>query len=103
MGQILTTDAIRNTYVRLLIERFINVASQIRKENIPQQVNQDSLDYVADSNVVLGFITEFFDITKDEKDVISSSSLYNDFRMKGVSNKTTSSKFKDNMTNIQGN
>jgi P4 family phage/plasmid primase-like protien len=102
MGQILTTDAIRNTYVRLLIERFINVASQIRKENIPQQVNQDSLDYVADSNVVLGFITEFFNITKDEKDVISSSSLYNDFRMKGVSNKMTPSKFKDDMTNIQG-
>ncbi len=31
MGQILTTDAIRNTYVRLLIQRFINTVSLIRK------------------------------------------------------------------------
>ena len=101
MGQILTTNNVRNTYIRLLIERFQNIASQIRKENVPQEINQNSLDYVADSNVVLGFITEFFNITNNEKDDISSSSLFNDFKIRS-GNKMTSSKFKDDITNIQG-
>ncbi len=79
MGDILTTDAIRNTYIRLLIDRFINVSSKIRKEVIPNKIREDCTDYIADSNVVLGFIMDNYVITNNDKDRISSSELFAEF------------------------
>ena len=102
MGQILTTNEVRDTYIRLLIDRFIQTASKIRKESIPQEINQDSLDYINDSNVVLGFITEFFNISKNEKDEVSSSSLFVDFKLKSGGTKMTAGTFKEKMTDIPG-
>ena len=42
MAGILLSDNIRNTYIRMLIDRFINVASKITKENVPTQIKNDS-------------------------------------------------------------
>lgn len=98
----LTSPAVRNTYIRLLIERFINYASKIKMEVIPKQIKDDSTDYIADSNIVLGFIMEKYIVTNNDKDRISSSVLFADFNNANRGNKMTSSKFKDDMCNISG-
>ena len=50
MAGILSSDAIRYTYIRMLIERFIKVASKITKENVPNQIKNDSNEYIQDCN-----------------------------------------------------
>ena len=102
MGNILTSTAVRNTYIRLLIERFISIASKIKKENIPTKIEDDSNEYIADSNVVLGFIMDKYIITNNEKDRISSSELFNEFKSINMGNKMTQAKFKEDMKNISG-
>ena len=102
MGNVLTSTAIRNTFIKLLVERFINVASKIKKETIPKQIDDDSKDYIADSNVVLGFLMDRYVITNDEKDKISSSDLFNDFKVRNIGTKMTASKFKDDMLGNSG-
>jgi len=102
MYNILTSVAIRNTYIRLLIDRFINISFKIKKEVIPKQIQDDSTDYIADSNIVLGFIMEKYIITNNEKDRISSSELFSDFNNSNRGSKMTASKFKDDMCNIPG-
>lgn len=102
MGNILTSTALRNTYIRLLIDRFINISSKIKKENTPSQIENDSAEYIADSNVVLGFIMDKFIITNNEKDRISSSELFSEFKSSNIGTKMTQAKFKDDMINIGG-
>jgi len=102
MSNVLTSIAIRNTYIRLLIERFINISSKIKKEIIPKKIDEDSNEYIADSNVVLGFIMDNYIITNNEKDRISSSELFNDFKSRNYGTKMTASKFKEDVINIGG-
>jgi len=102
MGNILTSTAVRNTFIRLLVDRFINIASKIKKENTPKQIESDSNEYIADSNVVLGFIMDKYVITNNEKDRMSSSELFNEFKCKNIGNKMTQGGFKDDMINISG-
>ena len=101
MVAILTSDDIRNTYIRMLIDRFTDVASKIKIEIIPKQIKDDSNEYVEDCNVVLGYIMDKYEITNNEEDKIQSSVLFNDFKIK-TSDKMTPSKFKDGMLGIPG-
>jgi len=102
MGSILTSTAIRNTHCRLLIERFISIASKIEKEIVPSKVLEDSKEYIADSNIVLGLIMDKYVITNNEKDKVSSSELFNDFRSRNMGTKMTSAKFKEDVEHIGG-
>jgi hypothetical protein len=102
MCEILTTDAIRDCYIRLLLDRFINVSSKLRKEIIPQQILDDCLEYITDSNPVLGFITERYIITNNDKDRIKSSDLWAEFSSIHKDCKMTTSKFKTDVCNISG-
>jgi hypothetical protein len=102
MGSILTTNEIRDTFIKLLIDRFINISSKLTKENIPKQIQEASLDYIADSNPALAFITENYIITKNNKDKIPSSTLFTDFKLSNASSKLSDKKFKDYLTNISG-
>lgn len=103
MCDILTTDAVRDCYIRLLLDRFINVSSKLRKEIIPQQILDDCNEYITDSNPVLGFITERYIITNDiKKDRIKSSELWADFISLNKDCKMTTSKFKTDVCNIGG-
>lgn len=97
MGSILTSTAIRNTYCRLLIQRFIEISAKIKKEITPKQIQDDSAEYIADSNIVLGFIIDRYVISNNEKDRISSSELFNEFKSRNIGTKMTSSKFKEDM------
>jgi phage/plasmid-associated DNA primase len=101
MASLLTSNEMRDTLIRLLIDRFINISSKLKKENVPNKICEDSLDYVADSNPVLGFITERYIITKNSNDQIGSSSLFTDFKAFNGS-KLSVQKFKDELTNISG-
>lgn len=103
MCEILTTDAVRDCYIRLLLDRFINVSSKLRKEIIPQQILDDCNEYITDSNPVLGFISERYIITNDiKKDRIKSSELWADFISLNKDCKMTTPKFKTDVCNIGG-
>ena len=101
MAGILSSDAIRNTYIKMLIERFIKVASKITKENVPNQIKDDSNEYIQDCNEVLGFILDGYEITNNEDDKIASSLIFTLFKSK-TNSKMTASKFKDDMIGISG-
>jgi hypothetical protein len=97
MGDILTIDRIRNTYIRSLIDRFINISSKIRKEVILNKIREDCMDYIADRNVVFGFIMDNYIITNNDKDRISSGELFAEFKDKERGTKMTASKFKEDV------
>ena len=97
MGNILTSTAMRNTYARLLVDIFVNIAFKIKSEVVPEQIKQDGNDYVEDSNIVLGFLIEKYIITNNEKDRVSSSELFSNFKSRNSGNKMTPAKFKEDM------
>ncbi len=57
----------------MLIDRFVNVASKITKENVPTQIKDASNECIQDCNEVLGFILDGFEVTNNEDDKTSSS------------------------------
>jgi len=102
MNIIFKSNSIRNTYVRLLIDYFINISSKQKTELIPNKIRDDSIDYIEDSNPVLGFIMDKYIITNDTNDRIKSSEIFTEFKLKCSEFKMTSAKFKDNMLVISG-
>lgn len=101
MFSIMTAENVRNAFIRMLIDRWINRVSKIEKLKVPKRINDDSVDYIECSNEVLGFIMEGYDTTNNEKDKIQSSILYNNFKSK-LNSKITAGKFKDDMLLISG-
>lgn len=101
MMNIMTTENIRNAFIVMLIERWINTTSKIKILQVPEQIKEDSIEYIQDCNEVLGFIMDGYDITNDEKDRIQSSCLFNSFKLK-TNSKILSSKFKDDILGISG-
>ena len=101
MASILASTDVRNTYIRMLIDRFINVTSKLTKEVIPNQITKDSNEYIQDCNEVLGFIMDGYEITNNEEDKIQSSAIFASFKSK-TNSKMLSSKFKDDICNISG-
>lgn len=97
----LTTDEIRDTMVRILIDRFINVSSELKTEAVPKKIKSDSSAYIEDSNQVLGYIMDKYVITGNENDQIPSNKLFTSFK-EFTKDKMTASKFKDDMLNISG-
>ncbi|KAJ1616977.1 hypothetical protein T492DRAFT_850437 [Pavlovales sp. CCMP2436] len=97
----ITTDTIRDTYIRLLIDHFINTSSISKTENVPKKIVDDSNEYIAVSNIVLGFIMDNYKITGNDTDKIPSSEIFNDFK-NYTKDKMTQSKFKDDMLGIGG-
>ena len=96
MGAILTSTEMRNTYARLLVDRYIEKSSKIKTEVIPSSVKEQSKNYIDESNPVLGFILDYYDITKDKDHKQSSSELFIDFKLRtGI--KMTAKDFKDYM------
>lgn len=102
MGTVLTSTKMRNTLARLLVDRFIQIASKIKQEIIPLQIKDDSQEYITDSNIVLGFIMDKYVITNNEKDRIPSSNLFSEFKSQNMGTKMTQAKFKEDIENIGG-
>ena len=102
MNEILTSTAVRNSYVRLLIDHYIHVSSKQNIETVPTKIKDAGIDYIEDSNPVLGFIMDRYIITNDVKDKVKSGELFTEFKMKCSDFKMTAGKFKDNMLTIGG-
>ena len=101
MASTLSSIKVRNTYIRMLIDKFVNTASNIKIETIPKQITDDSNEYIQDCNIVLGFIMEKYQLTNDEKDKVASSDIFTQFK-NATGSKMTASKFKDDMLGISG-
>jgi P4 family phage/plasmid primase-like protien len=99
--KIMITDDIRNAFIRMLLNRWINKVSKIDKIQVPKQINDDSIEYIQSSNEVLGFILENYKITDNDKDRIQSSVLFDDYKRK-TNTKMTTSKFKEDILGISG-
>ncbi|KAJ1632450.1 hypothetical protein T492DRAFT_838419 [Pavlovales sp. CCMP2436] len=97
----ITTDIIRDTYILLLIDHFTTTSSIAKTENVPKKIVDDSNEYIAESNIVLGFIMDNHKITGNDKDTIPSSEIFNAYK-NYTKDKMTQSKFKDDMLGISG-
>jgi len=102
MGDLLNSNEVRNTYIRMLIDRFINVASKLTSEIIPAKIQEENDDYVADCDEVLSFINENYKITNVDKDRYTPSELYNEFKRKNHGTKMTTIQFKADVLKIGG-
>lgn len=102
MGDLLNSNEVRNTYIRMLIDRFINIASKLTSEIIPAKVQQENDDYVADCDEVLAFINENYTITNVDKDRYTPSELYNEFKRKNHGTKMTTIQFRADILKIGG-
>ena len=101
MMDIITSDSMRNAFIIMLIDRWIDHSSKNKSILIPNQILEDSYDYVMDCNEVLGFVMDGYTITNNEKDRLQSSELFNLFKLR-TNTKMLSSKFKDDMLSISG-
>ena len=101
MYSIMTTENVRNAFIRMLLDRWVNKVNKIEKIKMPKQIEIDSIEYIECSNEVLGFIMDKYEITNNEKDKIQSSILFNFFKSK-TNSKMTTGKFKDDMLLISG-
>ncbi len=57
MNDLLTSNAVRNSYIKLHINNFINVNSKIKNDKISLQIQEKSIR--SDSNPVLSKKTEY--------------------------------------------
>lgn len=94
-------EGVRGAFIKILLDRWINRVSKFPKIPVPQSVMEASKEYVDDSNPVLGFIQEYYDITNNVNDKIKSSDLYQDFQNKTRLKNISSKRFKDDMKNIK--
>ena len=70
-----------------------------QKLNIPQQILDDSAEYLNDNNEVLGFITDKYEITHNTDDKIQASVLLQEFKYI-TNSKMTNSKFNNEVKNM---
>ena len=102
MYKIMGSNEIRNAFILMLINRWINITSKIKILTVPKKINDDGIEYIESSNEVLGFIMDKYEITNNERDKIQSSTLFVDFKRLFNGSKITSSKFKEDMLEISG-
>jgi putative DNA primase/helicase len=96
------TDGVKNAFIRMLIDRWTNRVSQFKLIPVPQVVIDASNEYVDDSNPVLGFINENYELTNNTDDKVSSAVLYNHFTSYTNGTKISSKRFKDDLLGISG-
>jgi hypothetical protein len=98
----LTTDEVRDTLALMLIKHFIDVSKHLKTEGVPEKIEMAGLEYIAESDIVLGFIMEKYVLTNNDSDRVKSSVLFADYvRTTGDKNKTASV-FKADMLRISG-
>jgi P4 family phage/plasmid primase-like protien len=96
------TDDVRNAFIRLLLDRWCNRVSAFKLIPVPKEIKEASADFVDDSNPVLGFIMNNYELTNDVKDEINTTTLYNHFVSCCRDSKISTKRFKDDMLGISG-
>ena len=96
------TDDIRNAFIKMLLDRWDTRVSAFKLIPVPNEIKDASTDFVDDSNPVLGFIMSNYEITNNENDKISSTTLYTHFAGSCRDTKISNKRFKDDMLGISG-
>jgi len=97
----LNTKEIRNTFIRILLKRWEDNVSEVDIIKIPASVQKSTDDYIADCNSVLGFISEIYEITNQNKDRVGPRDLYIEYKSWLQNNNPMSDKkFKEYLTNM---
>ena len=76
--------------------------SKLKIISVPDEIKEASADFVDDSNPVLGFIMNNYEITNNENDKINSTSLYTHFASSNRDSKISNKRFKDDILGISG-
>ena len=93
----ITQDKYRDAFMLILLDWWSNRLFELKSIPVPEKVDIASSSYLADSNEVLGYITDYYDYTNDLTEGILSSTLYTDFCSKYREVKITRSKFKNDL------
>ena len=96
------TDDIRNAFIIMLLKRWDDRVSKLKIISVPDEIKEASADFVDDSNPVLGFIMNNYEITNNENDKINSTALYTHFASSNRDSKISNKRFKDDMLGISG-
>ena len=96
------TNGVKNAFIRMLIERWTTRVSLFKLIPVPQVVIDASNEYVDDSNPVLGFINENYELTNNTNDKVSSALLYAHFTSCTRGTTISSKRFKDDLLGISG-
>jgi len=96
------TDDIRNAFIIMLLKRWDERVSQLKIISVPDEIKEASADFVDDSNPVLGFIMNNYEITNNENDKINSTALYTHFASSNRDSKISNKRFKDDILGISG-
>jgi P4 family phage/plasmid primase-like protien len=87
----------RDACISILIDNWPNIKG-LPKLNTPQSVMEESKDYCNESNKVLGFINERFEITNDPNDMIMCKlllSMYNNYTRDNISSTMFGNRIRD--------
>jgi len=87
------------TFVQMLLKRWTETVCHYTCLKQPQEVIDKSKEYIDDNNEVLGWVFEDYEKTNDDKNIISSSDLFNSFKSRTKST-MTASVFKNRMEEI---
>ena len=96
------TDDIRNAFIIMLLKRWDERVSKLKIISVPDEIKEASADFVDDSNPVLGFIMNNYEITNNENDKINSTALYTHFASSNRDSKISNKRFKDDILGISG-
>jgi len=89
----------RQAFTYILLENWKNKNLYKSKLNTPEEVMKVTNDYMDDCNEVKKFINEFYDITNEKNDSISSRDLYSYFKQK-TGSKMDEKSFSYNMAEL---
>lgn len=105
---VLTSNNMRNTFIIMLLKRWVGRVRLTPKINVPECIKNDSNQYVSDCNSVLGFLIDCknYTISQRTTDRVKSSKVFSDFKDWLKRNKpdeiVSDKKFKEYMLNIAG-
>ena len=86
----------------MLLDRWDKRVSVFKLIPVPNEIKDTSADFVDDSNPVLGFIMNNYEITNNENDKINSTALYTHFASSNRDSKISNKRFKDDILGISG-
>lgn len=98
--RIVESDVIRDAMIEFMLERWDTRISKMNTIPVPSDVIKASQSYVTDSNIVLGFMLQYYEFTNNTKDKVKSRDLLNHYDQNFPEDKNSSSKFKNDILAI---
>ena len=93
---------IRDAFIKMLIDRWITRVSTFKKIPVPRKIIESTAEYIGDSNPILGFINDRFDITNNVNDTVNASRLFSSYKAYDSNCKMQMRDFKKEVLHISG-